>query len=50
MLKRTYGRDGLMEALRGELEAAFSAGNLEEAIRLSRRMDQIQLIKLKTTT
>ena len=49
MVKRTYGTDGLMEALRGELEAAFSAGNLEEAIRLSCQMDQIQLFKLKTT-
>ena len=50
MVKRTYGRDGLMEALRAEMEDAFSAGNLEEAIRLSCQMDQIQLLKLKTTT
>ena len=50
MVKRTYGNDVQVETVRGELEAAFMAGNLEEALRLSRQMDGIQLQQLGETS
>ena len=48
MVKRTCGNN--VEILRGELEAAYMAGNLEEALRLSRQMDGIQLQRLGDIT
>ena len=46
MVNWTHENDEQLEALRGELETAFTAGDLGEALRLSRQVDEIQLQRL----